>query len=512
MSSPTKSRAAKWLGRLLFALALLITLIVLLYAEENWRGERDWNAYKQQMEAKGEKFDLSALIPPRVPDEQNFAMTPFLAPLYDFKPGTQEARDTNAFQRASNFGKSLPTRPGPWRGWSLGEKTNLADWPAAFGSKDSDKLVKVNHHSDLERAEAAPAVLAALKPYEAVIEELRAASQRPYSHFNVNYAIENPVMLVLPHLSPIRNSARILELRASSELALGRTAEAFDDVGLMFHIADSIKDEPILVSHLVRVACLNMATQVVWEGLTDHRWSDSQVQALQSLFQSQDFLADYTRAVEGERCAFGNAIFEFLIRSPNRGDFLSAVGGGTPSATGSFLIGLIPRGWWRFEQLNYNRILDDQFLPTINLAARRVYPMQSEEHSLAFGESATHWMKVITSHHVLSYLLCPALNSCLKRFANAQVMTDEATLACALERCRLANGKFPETLDALVPRFIAKLPHDIITVEPLKYRRDGDGYVLYSVGWNEKDDGGKADEKGDIAQGDWVWQCPANKP
>ena len=87
-------------------------------------------------------------------------------------------------------------------------------------------------------------------------------------------------------------------------------------------------------------------------------------------------------------------------------------------------------------------------------------------------------------------------------------------LACALERSRVADGKFPDTLDALAPRFIAKLPHDIITGEPLKYRREGDGYVLYSVGWNEKDDGGKPGTKSPPAteDGDWVWQSSVKTP
>ena len=39
------------------------------------------------------------------------------------------------------------------------------------------------------------------------------------------------------------------------------------------------------------------------------------------------------------------------------------------------------------------------------------------------------------------------------------------------------------------------------------YRRMGDGkFLLYSVGWNETDDGGTASDKMD--QGDWVWQYP----
>jgi len=39
----------------------------------------------------------------------------------------------------------------------------------------------------------------------------------------------------------------------------------------------------------------------------------------------------------------------------------------------------------------------------------------------------------------------------------------------------------------------------------LKYvRKDDENYVLYSVGWNEKDDGGVTDAS-DKQNGDWVW-------
>ena len=65
------------------------------------------------------------------------------------------------------------------------------------------------------------------------------------------------------------------------------------------------------------------------------------------------------------------------------------------------------------------------------------------------------------------------------------------------------------------PDFAAALPHDIINGQPLKYRRTDNGrFILYSVGWNEKDDGGVvAITKGnpprqDTDQGDWVWQYP----
>jgi len=98
--------------------------------------------------------------------------------------------------------------------------------------------------------------------------------------------------------------------------------------------------------------------------------------------------------------------------------------------------------------------------------------------------------------------------------AYAQTWVDLARVACALERYRLANGQFPETLDTLAPKFIAQVPDDIINGQPLKYRRTADGrFVLYSVGENETDDGGKVvmtkSGNPDWKHGDWVWRYTA---
>ena len=101
-----------------------------------------------------------------------------------------------------------------------------------------------------------------------------------------------------------------------------------------------------------------------------------------------------------------------------------------------------------------------------------------------------------------------------KNAAKSQTALDQAATACALERYRLANGQFPDTLQALTPKFIAKLPHDVINGQPLNYHRTDDGqFVLYSVGANETDDGGKVEltKSGsiDMTKGDWVWRYPA---
>ena len=69
-------------------------------------------------------------------------------------------------------------------------------------------------------------------------------------------------------------------------------------------------------------------------------------------------------------------------------------------------------------------------------------------------------------------------------------------------------------IDALTPQFVKKIPRDIIGGLPLKYRRTDDGkFLLYSIGWNETDDGGqvihKKDGATDVDNDDWVWGVPS---
>ncbi len=95
------------------------------------------------------------------------------------------------------------------------------------------------------------------------------------------------------------------------------------------------------------------------------------------------------------------------------------------------------------------------------------------------------------------------------RMANDQASLDEAAVACGLDRYRMEKGAYPERLsDLAIP-----LPADLIGGQPLHYRRTAEGgYMLYSVGWNARDDGGTPGQgKNAWTQGDWVWTIAGNR-
>src|SRR6185295_10812718 len=89
----------------------------------------------------------------------------------------------------------------------------------------------------------------------------------------------------------------------------------------------------------------------------------------------------------------------------------------------------------------------------------------------------------------------------------AQTTLNQAVIACALERYRLAHGQYPETLEQLIPEYFRAIPKDVVRGLPMIYESEGKGeFVLRSVGPNQKNDHGKA------VSDDWVWAFPTNAP
>src|SRR5262249_58284858 len=56
------------------------------------------------------------------------------------------------------------------------------------------------------------------------------------------------------------------------------------------------------------------------------------------------------------------------------------------------------------------------------------------------------------------------------------------------------QGRYPKELEALAPAHLARVPQDLFSGKPLIYRPGETGYLLYSVGPNGKDEGGRGPE------------------
>jgi hypothetical protein len=88
--------------------------------------------------------------------------------------------------------------------------------------------------------------------------------------------------------------------------------------------------------------------------------------------------------------------------------------------------------------------------------------------------------------------LLPALEKAPAKFAAFEARRRAGLTALAIERYRQAHqGALPAKLDDLKPQFLASIPIDPFDGQPLRYRPLAKGYVVYSVGYDRQDDGGR---------------------
>ena len=506
------------LKRVLLAGACLAALVALFYAEEDWRGWHAWNQFKHELEAKGEHFSLPSAVPPTVPDQQNFALTPIVFTSYgqiltrDGKLIPPEKRDDHFLVRMR-----MPLTldyPGPTNcsgNRVQGTFTRLDCWQSYYRTQAGrSNALPVGAQA---RAPAAD-VLLALSQYDQVIEELRAASCLPCSRYPINYDSESPFMIHLPHLAPLKNCAQVLQLRTLAELQIGRPDKALADVLLALQLTDKVRTEPFLISHLVRIAMLQLTLQPIWEGLAGRTWSDPQLAALDSELQKLNFASDWTRTMSGELGAQSDEM-ELLRRHPERFQELQALIDFAGSKSDvklplELVVRVMPANWFYQNQHRCARMMVNYCLPMADANRNIFSPALARRAEAAMASEPTAFSR-------FGRLILPVLRDAAPKFAYAQGSVDLARTAIALERCRLARGQFPASLEGLAPQFIAQIPHDVIGGQPLKYRLEPDGlFVLYSAGWNEKDDGGQAafkpDGTVDLENGDWVWRYPSKAP
>jgi len=483
-------RIARWL---IAAVIVCITLVALFYAVEDWRGRAAWVQCKRELEAKGERLDWAAYVPKRVPDDQNFARTLVLEAI-----AYKNRQDTGVvarFDEIKSFAFAIHMGD-----WTRGKPADLEACQRSVHDKDGLASASPSR-------EPATDVLAVLNRLDPEWKELRAATQRPYAQFW--YDPEWPWNAVIPNMVMLRTLVQLLSVRASAELALNRSDDAFADVVVLHKVAEALQNQPFLVAAMVRVAILSgPATQPVWEGIVNGKWSDAQLAEIQKLYARLDLLADFQRAMRGGERAVVNDLVE---RDPKEIErlVLDLKDGKCRSASDCLhlcVVRLSPSGWRYQNQAYYNRVIQQYALSGYDPGRKQVFPRAIDNFIKQF-ETELH-QRVLFGK--LAGVAVPNFFKALQTCTRDETEMNEVVLACALERYRRAEGDYPETLASLAPRFIEHVPHDLITGEPLKYHRSGKrSFTLHSVGWNEKDDEGEISSNRD--QGDWVWFSAANQ-
>jgi hypothetical protein len=271
-------------------------------------------------------------------------------------------------------------------------------------------------------------------------------------------------------LIKIRESAYWLASTMLIELDRARRVEALTNLLSLLDLAHCHEHEGTLVSQMIRVAVAGMAFAASWEALQFTGWTDAELAQLQSSWEQLAMSKPLEFALQMERAT---ALMYF--ERGNRGE-TNAVGLIAPVA--SFAEGFYAPLWKmalsKDDELHYLRTIQN-FLDALRAGRES---RSSVEFEKRMGEP-DGWFAAY--RFPMSNALRPNIRKALKRWIRAETERQLVLAAIGLERFRLRHGRYPESLDQLVPEILPTLPVDFGDGNPIRYRREGTGFRLWSV-------------------------------
>ena len=459
-------KAAMWFGIVLGGLIVLLILCRIALGVIFGAQLRNTIA---ELKKQGKLPPIEEVIPKPVPDDQNAAL-----PL----------------NQAFTF-------------MTMGEggKPYVPNEDAGTSSKVAHTLEKAAWVKDFQwSTEQAAEVRKALDSPEMqnVLKCVAEAAGKPACNFNLSYK-DGPgmVMMPMPHLRKMWEVAWVLAVKAVVEARAGQTDQALDTVALGLRMGNHLKTEPILISQLVRVAVDTTMLGALQEVARAETIPVEKAAALVNELSTHGDPAPFVRSLNGERM-----LFEWVMATVNAGkvDELASLGiPTTGSESGSFFSGLALRA----AATCYSPILKRDYAAYLRLISRIGDLWLEPYYRVAQVPGNLDFKQQIPSYALLTRLLIPMLGHVTELIARHQAYVDVARVGLALKLAKQADGAFPERMDKLVPRYLDKVPPDPFTGKELIYRPSKDAFILYSIGPNLKDDGGRWDDRTDY---DIVWK------
>ena len=408
----------------------------------------------QRLKAAGKPLKGMDLAPPPVPDDQN------AAPLY------LKAAEIEKPHEGQPSGASMPGIPGapPAPSGPRVVGYDEADWdnPAEMG--------------ELARW---------LQQDREALELMREATARPQCRFDTQW--QSVVGVAFPHYAKMRSLARFENAAAAVASFQGNQAEALDRLRIGLVASRRASDAPLLIPLLVGAAMDAMVMRSAEYVVSRGPLPEDKARQLAEELSRVDYRQVLVKAFRGERVC-GLECFEMVKNGSGRaGGPLYGASSATLFSFEEFLMSFYgtPAGpvlhpvLYR-DELLYLRLRDRQE----EIGAKPWREAQPLSKQLQAEADHAPWWAAVTKMAIFVSSRVQA------KAETATARRELLQIVLGLKAYRQRNGSYPEKLDAL--RTIDwPVPLDRFSGKPFVYRRQGDGFLLYSIGQNLKDDGGR---------------------
>jgi hypothetical protein len=309
----------------------------------------------------------------------------------------------------------------------------------------------------------------ALDAYPQVFSLLQEAAACHDYDLQLDYTVQPEVFLssLLEPLQRSRAAARVLQVRAILHLAQGERDEALRQAILTLQLTRHFDQMPMIVGYLTAIACRGVAMDTANRVLQAGPVSKAMRDALDAELARHDPMEGYLRTLKTER-AYGVSYF---FRSVPGGSFWPM------------------RGVRNDGMCYYLEVMDEE----MSSASRPHHELLPQVAPGAVPSGNPF------SYRVLADLVRPALHAMREAVNRTRAKGRALRVLNALQaRVPPESKEAPKLSDlALPPEAIT----DPYSGKPLRVKRLPSGWVVYAVGRDLKDDGGKVDQITDVGFG-----------
>ena len=487
---------------------LLVVVIALFYVIENVSGRKAWERYVKECETKNQTAasDLEKtylwiedIIPPAVDEEKNFANIPLFKAVFQGELNQWKDED------ASKTWTVLLDRK-PWHWYMPPNYYHVQH--TSFGSIADEAT---GERVQLSKEKGAQLICEKLEPCLAGLMDIRQAlNEHPLCRYPIQYM--DGFDALLPHLGTLKSITDTATQRACANQILGQPDKAAEDLLLAMDLGNTVSGEPSIVSALVKAAIYNNVLNVIWEGMVSDSWTQENLEQFQEKLKKVDFWNDMRLALMADRAVMNDAFQkdpQFLLS-----DFYSMRGTSHDNWAMRAVKNIIPSGWSYRVLLEYNKVMD-LTLSCFDIENKCIKADMFQSALKELSDPVVWNIRGIPSFAIELFgraEICMGYPKSIMKCSRTQSFINAAQIACAVERYRLENKKYPNSLadlGELLP--VDQLPRDWMTNKSLQYHLTDAGYDIWSSGWNGTDEGGVRTltafgDKSSEDEGDWVWE------
>lgn len=299
-----------------------------------------------------------------------------------------------------------------------------------------------------------------LEENRGVLEKLEAAARLKGSRYSINLSVG--AMALLPHLSHIKELTFLLGSQAVVQSAKKDYSGAARSLISGFALARTLRNEPILISELVRIACVAINVGNLEYLMSQAPLTAEELGAFEQVLEEAeaDGRRGVFRAMAGERAG----VIQYFTSS--------GVSPGVPrGGKGSAIQILVDSGRKALGIDARDLHLYLEMMGRFTNAATNDYPEMLRAGEQTETEFAQRLSRGINRFATLTRAMTPALSKAFAKEAALDTWIREARVAIAVEQYRLAhNGTLPPNLDALTPKYLTIGLVDAAEGKPFEFK------------------------------------------